>query len=467
MTAFMNETSKLLPSQPQPASLPPATRGWPLVGVLPDVIKQQIDFLITAQQHYGDIYTLDLGLTKAIVLNHPDHAQHVFRDQVRNYAKGGKFWDLVRDLLGNGLVVSEGSFWLRQRRMLQPQFHRQRLAALTGLMSEAIAESLRTWATPGPQTLELGQAFADMTMRIITRTMFGGGLEQDEIERVSAALNYTVNYTMPAMLTQNLPKWLFTARDRRYREAVAQVDEVVYKVIDRNRDVIRAGGYADNLLSMMLTLVDEESGEGMTDQQMRDEAVTIFLAGYETTSVALSWALPLLLHHPECLQKMQNEIDTVLSGQPVTFERVGQLSYTRMVLQEVLRLRPPAAWLPRTAIADDEIAGYRIPAGTMVVLPIYMYHHHPAFWDQPTIFDPERFSSERSAGRHAFSWIPFGAGPRLCIGRDFAMLEGQMILATLFQQFELRSVSEKLPLPKLGSTLKPQGKVLVECRRRG
>lgn len=467
MTAFMNETSKLLPSQPQPAPLPPATRGWPLVGVLPDVIKQQIDFLITAQQRYGDIYTLDLGLTKAIVLNHPDHAQHVFRDQVRNYAKGGKFWDLVRDLLGNGLVVSEGSFWLRQRRMLQPQFHRQRLAALTGLMSEAIAESLRTWATPGPQALELGQAFSDMTMRIITRTMFGGGLEQDEIERVSAALNYTVNYTMPAMLTQNLPKWLFTARDRRYREAVAQVDEVVYKVIDRNRDVIRAGGYADNLLSMMLTLVDEESGEGMTDQQTRDEAVTIFLAGYETTSVALSWALPLLLHHPECLQKMQNEIDTVLSGQPATFERVGQLSYTRMVLQEVLRLRPPAAWLPRTAIADDEIAGYRIPAGTMVVLPIYMYHHHPAFWDQPTVFNPERFSPERSAGRHTFSWIPFGAGPRLCIGRDFAMLEGQMILATLFQQFELKAVSAKLPMPKLGSTLKPQGKVLVECRRRG
>lgn len=467
MTTLMNETSKLLPAQPQPTPLPPATRGWPVVGVLPDVIKQQIDFLITAQQQYGDIYTLDLGLTKAIVLNHPDHAQHVFRDHARNYAKGGKFWDLVRELLGNGLVVSEGSFWLRQRRMLQPQFHRQRLAALTNLISEAIAEALSTWATTGPQTIELGQAFADMTMRIITRTMFGGSLERDEIERVSAALNYAVNYTMPAMLTQNLPKWLFAARDRRYREAVAQIDEVVYKVIDRSRAVIQAGGYADNLLSMMLTLVDEESGEGMTDQQMRDEAVTIFLAGYETTSVALTWALPLLLHHPECLQKLQSEIDTVLGGQPVTFERAGQLHYSRMVLQEVLRRRPPAAWLPRTVVADDEIDGYRLPAGTMVVLPIYMYHHHPAFWEQPTVFDPERFSPERSAGRHAFSWIPFGAGPRLCIGRDFAMLEGQLILATLLQQFELTPLSQALPMPQLGGTLKPKGKVSVQCRRRG
>jgi cytochrome P450 len=146
---------------------------------------------------------------------------------------------------------------------------------------------------------------------------------------------------------------------------------VVYKVIERSRAAIQAGDYADNLLSMMLTLVDEESGEGMTDQQMRDETMTIFLAGYETTSVALTWALPLLLHHPEYLQKVQNEIDTVLGGQPVTFSTVGQLSYTRMVLQEVLRLRPPASWLPRVAVEDDEIAGYRIPAGSMVVLPIY------------------------------------------------------------------------------------------------
>lgn len=466
MTTLLNQPGGSCLAQPQPASLPPATAGWPLIGVLPALISKQIDFLPAAQQRYGDIYTLDLGMTKAIVLNHPDHAQHVFRDHVRNYAKGGKFWEIIRELLGNGLVVSEGAFWLRQRRMLQPQFHRQRLAALTNLMSEAITEALQSWPTDGKQPLELGKAFANMTMRIITRTMFGGGLEQSEIDQVSAALNYAVNYTMPAMLTRNLPKWLFAAREHRFQEAVAQIDAVVYKVIERSRQAIAAGGYADNLLSMMLTLVDEESGEGMTDQQMRDEALTIFLAGYETTSVALTWALPLLLHHPDCLQKLQNEIDTVLGGQPVTFEKIGQLSYTRMVLHEVLRLRPPASWLPRTAVADDEIAGYHIPAGSMVVLPIYMYHHHPAFWEQPTVFDPERFSPERSAGRHAFAWMPFGAGPRLCIGRDFAMLEGQMILATVLQQFTLTSVNQGVPLPQLAATLKPRGKVLIQCRRR-
>jgi cytochrome P450 len=466
MTTLLNQPSGSFLAQPKSAPLPPSTAGWPLIGALPALVSQQIDFLPAAQQRYGDIYMLDLGMTKAIVLNHPDHAQHVFRDHARNYEKGGKFWEIIRELLGNGLVVSEGAFWLRQRRMLQPQFHRQRLAALTALMSEAIAEALQSWPTAGKQPLELGKAFADMTMRIITRTMFGGGLEQSEIEQVSAALTYAVNYTMPAMITRSLPTWLFAARERRFQEAVAQIDAVVYKVIERSRAAIQAGDYADNLLSMMLTLVDEESGEGMTDQQMRDETMTIFLAGYETTSVALTWALPLLLHHPEYLQKVQNEIDTVLGGQPVTFSTVGQLSYTRMVLQEVLRLRPPASWLPRVAVEDDEIAGYRIPAGSMVVLPIYMYHHHPAFWEQPTVFDPERFSPERSAGRHAFAWMPFGAGPRLCIGRDFAMLEGQMILATVLQQFTLTALSKEMPLPQLAATLKPRGKVLVQCERR-
>ena len=465
MTTLLNQPTEALLAQPQRRPQPPLTGGWPLLGALPALIRRQIDFLPAAHAQYGEIYTLNLGLTKAVVLNHPDHAQHVFRDHARNYRKGGKFWEIIREMLGNGLVVSEGEFWLRQRRMLQPQFHRQRLAALTGLMSEAIAEGLQHWPQAG-QTLDLGKALADITMRVITRTMFGGSLAAGEIAQVSEALTYAVNYTMPAMLTRNLPAWLFAARERRFHEAITQIDAVVYQVIERSRQAIAQGEYADNLISMMLTLVDEESGEAMTDQQLRDEAVTIFLAGYETTSVALTWALPLILNDAACFAKLQAEIDTVLGGQPVTFANVGQLGYTRMVLQEVMRLRPPASWLPRVAVEDDEIAGYHIPAGTMVVLPIYMYHHHPAFWEEPTKFDPERFSPERSAGRHAFAWIPFGAGQRLCIGRDFAMLEGQMILATILQQFTLTPLAKTLPQAQLAATLKPRGEVMMGCRRR-
>ena len=465
MTTLINQPIDSHSTKPAPPALPPRTSGWPLIGALPALIRQQIDFLPAAHARYGEIYTLNLGLTQAVVLNHPDHAQHVFRDHARNYRKGGKFWEIIRDMLGNGLVVSEGDFWLRQRRMLQPQFHRQRLAALTALMSEAITEGLQSWPQSG-QPLDLGKAFADLTMRVITRTMFGSTLERNEIEQVGNALTYAINYVMPAMLTRNLPAWLFTARERRFRAAIAQIDAVVYRVIESSRQSLAQGDYADNLLSMMLTLVDEETGEGMTDQQLRDEAITIFLAGYETTAVALTWALPLILQDAHGFAKLQAELDTVLGDQPVTFANVGQLSYTRMVLQETMRLRPPASWLPRVAVADDEIAGYQIPAGTMVVLPIYMYHHHPAFWEEPNKFDPERFSPERSAGRHPFAWIPFGAGQRLCIGRDFAMLEGQMILATILQQFSLTPLAKALPQAQLAATLKPRGAVLMACQRR-
>lgn len=465
MTTLINQPISSRPAKPTPTTLPPMTGGWPLIGALPALIRQQIDFLPAAHARYGEIYTLNLGLTQAVVLNHPDHAQHVFRDHARNYRKGGKFWEIIREMLGDGLVVSEGDFWLRQRRMLQPQFHRQRLTALTSLMSEAIAESLQSWPQSG-QTLDLGKALADMTMNVITRTMFGGTLERSEVEQVSDALTYAINYTMPAMLTRNLPAWLFAARERRFRASIAQIDAVVYQVIERSRQAIAQGDYADNLISMMLTLVDEETGEAMTDQQLRDEAITIFLAGYETTAVALTWALPLILNDANCFAKLQTEIDTVLGDQPVTFANVGHLPYTRMVFQETMRLRPPASWLPRVAVEDDEIAGYQIPAGTMVVLPIYMYHHHPAFWEEPTRFDPERFSPERSTGRHPFAWIPFGAGQRLCIGRDFAMLEGQMILATILQRFSLTPLAKTLPQAQLAATLKPRGAVLMECRRR-
>ena len=213
MTTLIHQPTDSRFTHPTPAAHPPMTGGWPLIGALPALIRQQIDFLPAAHARYGEIYTLNLGLTQAVVLNHPDHAQHVFRDHARNYAKGGKFWEIIREMLGNGLVVSEGDFWLRQRRMLQPQFHRQRLAALTSLMSEAIAEGLQSWPQNG-QTLDIGKALADMTMRIITRTMFGGTLERNAIEQVSDALTYAVNYTMPAMLTRSLPAWLFAARER-------------------------------------------------------------------------------------------------------------------------------------------------------------------------------------------------------------------------------------------------------------
>lgn len=448
----------------------PVTAGWPLLGALPALLRQPIAFLHTARRQYGDIYALRLGPFQPIILNHPEHVQHVLRDNVRNYRKGGKLWDIIRDLLGNGLAVSEGDYWLRQRRMLQPHFHRQRLAALTTLMTEAIDEGLTGWATHNGDSFDLEKALAAITLKVITKTMFGSGLSQAEIDQVAGAMPIIGRYVLSGVVTRSLPRWLPIRSGERFRQACRAVDTVLYNVIARGRQALAEGRYEDNLLAMLLNMVDDESGERMTDQQVHDEAITIFMAGYDTTAMGLTWTLHLLLQHPEALARLQAEIDQVLAGRTPTFADLPQLPYARMVFQEALRLYPPVAWLPRTAIADDVIDGFPIPAGATVVLPIYIIQQHPAFWSDAAVFRPERFAPTEAASstsaQHPYAWLPFGAGPRLCMGREFALMEGQLVLAMALQRFRFTPVAERPVTPRLTMAMAPKDGVWVQAARR-
>lgn len=448
----------------------PVNAGWPLVGALPPLLRQPIAFLHAARHQYGDLYTLNLGPIQPIIVNHPDHAQHVLRDNVRNYRKGGKVWEIVRELLGNGLAVSEGDYWLRQRRMLQPQFHRQRLAALTALMTEAIDEGLRSWAEYGGASFDLEKALSAITLKVITKTMFGSHLNQTEIDQVTRAIPVIGRYLISGVVTRALPRWLPIRSGERFRQACRAIDTVLYKVIARGRQALAAGRYEDNLLAMLLNVVDEQNGEPMTDQQVHDEAITIFMAGYDTTALGLTWALHLLLQHPEKMARLQLEVDQVLAGRTPTFADLPQLSYTRMVFQEALRLYPPVAWLPRTAIADDVIDGFTIPAGATVIIPIFVIQQHPAFWPNAATFQPERFAAVSAAGapneQHPFAWLPLGAGPRLCIGREFALMEGQLMLAMALQRFRLTPVAERPVTPQLTMALAPKAGVWVQATAR-
>jgi cytochrome P450 len=451
----MLDTSATLPFAIAQKPALPETQGWPIVGSIPQVLKDPFNFLTQAREQHGDIYRLNLGMMKAVVLNNPRHAQHVLRDHAQNYRKGGPLWDVIRKILGNGLVVSEGEFWLRQRRMMQPHFHRQRLAALTDLMVEAIDESLDAWesaaATGEPMKLLTG--LNQLTMRVIVRTMFGGSLTREEMEQAGEAMAFALDYVMTAIVTHALPTWLPIPGKKRFENSLVQFDEVVYRIIADSR----AGeGKENHLLAMMMDTVDDETGEAMSDKQLRDEVATIFLAGYETTSIALTWAYDYLTQHPAVMQKLQAEVDEVLQGRRPTFADLPKLTYTKMVLQETMRLRPPSYWLPRTAEADDEIDGYQIPAGTQVISLTYMYHRHPEFWPDAERFDPERFSPEQSAGRHGFAYVPFGAGQRMCIGRDFSLMEGQLALAMMAQRFAVRRAHMNETKAQLSSTLRPK-----------
>jgi len=447
----------------QPKSIP-LTKGLPLVGSLPQLFKNPFGYLKRARENYGDIYNLNLGISKMLIVNHPRQMQHILVDNAQNYRKGGAMWDAVRAMLGNGLVVSEGSFWLRQRRMMQPQFHRQRLAALTELMVSAMNEALDTWEkSANGSDFNVAPAFSELTMKVITRTLFGTGLNQDEMDRVSNALDYAVNYILKAIVLNSLPAWMPAPGKKEFARSIQQIDETVYRIIADSR---KHHGESNHLMAMLLDMVDDETGEGMTDQQLRDEVTTLFLAGYETTSIALTWAWDFLTHRPDVMEKLQAEVDAAIGDRPPTFSDLMKLPYSRMILNETLRIRPAAWQLPRTAIEDDGIDGYHIPAGTTITGLIYMCHYHPEEWDNPEEFDPERFRPEKSEKRHKFAYMPFGAGQRKCIGMDFALMEGQLALAMVAQRYKLTKTSENLAEPQLSTTLRPKGGVLVKLEKR-
>jgi cytochrome P450 len=442
----------------------PLTKGLPLVGSLPQLIKNPFGYLKQARETYGDIYNLNLGISKMLIVNHPRQMQHILVDNAQNYRKGGAMWDAVRAMLGNGLVVSEGSFWLRQRRMMNPQFHRQRLAALNDLMVSAIDEALTTWEkSANGSDFNVASAFSELTMKVITRTLFGTGLSTEEMDRVSKAMNYALTYIIQAIVLNSLPSWMPAPGKKEFEQSIKQIDETVYRIIADSR---KDNGESNHLMAMLLDMVDDETGEGMTDQQLRDEVTTLFLAGYETTSIALAWAWDLLTHHTDVMEKLQDEVDDVLGDRLPTFADLMKLPYSRMIIQETLRIRPAAWQLPRTAVEDDEIDGYQIPAGTTITGLIYMCHYHPEEWDNPEVFDPERFQPDKSEKRHKFAYMPFGAGQRKCIGMDFALMEGQLALAMVTQRYKLTKATEKLAEPQLSTTLRPKGGVIVKLEKR-
>jgi len=301
-------------------------------------------------------------------------------------------------------------------------------------------------------------------MKVITRTLFGTGLDQAEMNKVAKALDYAVNYILKAIVLNSLPAWMPAPGKKEFEKSIKQIDETVYRIIADSR---KNGGAENHLMAMMLDMVDAETGDGMTDQQLRDEVTTLFLAGYETTSIALTWAFDFLSHNPEMMEKLRAEVDSVVGSDRLpAFADLPKMPYSRMILQETMRIRPPGWQLPRTAVEDDEIDGHFIPAGTNVIGLIYMCHYHPEEWTNPEAFDPERFQADKSEKRHKFAYMPFGAGQRKCIGMDFALMEGQLALAMVAQRYTLTKTSEKLAEPQLSTTLRPKGGVVVKIEKR-
>ena len=439
----------------------PKLKSIPELSLLKDVpqlLANPHKFFIQAFERYGDIYTLPLGLTKVIVINQPRYAQHIFQDNWPNYRKRGSMWAFIRTVFGNGLVVSEGDYWRRQRRMMQPHFHRHHVTRLIEMMLEAIDAELDRWPTQA-LAFDIAQAMAHMTMGVIIKTMFGMGLKPEEKEQAAVAMTHVLDYFLTGMVTQTLPNWLPLPGQKQYASARKQFDTIVSRMIEQGR---RGEIDPDSLLAMLLNTTDADTGQSMTDAQVRDEVTTIFMAGYETTALALAWTYHYLTQQPIAAAKLQAEVDTALNLRPPAASDLPKLQYTRLVFQEAMRIRPAIWFQLRMAMEDDVIDGYRIPARANIMPLTFLYHRHPEHWERPEQFEPERFSAERSATRHRFAWLPFGAGQRMCIGKEMAMALGPLVLARVAQRFRLAAHPDRVARPHLSSTLRPKDGVWVQ-----
>ena len=432
---------------------PPGPKGLPVVGAAPQVFKDPLGFFENIFQRYGDTTYFRIGGNEFYILGHPDHVQYVLQKNHRNYQKGPNY-EKLKPLLGEGLVTSDGDHWLRQRRLIQPAFHRKRLAELVSVMTGATDEMLNRWQRFAQDglPLDIADQFMHVTLDVVSRALFStdtSGFAENISQNLPIILERTNERFFEVLDLSRLP----TPRNRRYLKALQELEKVVYGVIKKRR---HSREMYDDLLTMLLEATDEETGEKMTDQQLRDEVMTLYLAGHETTSNALSWCYYLLAQHSQVVQKLRTEVDQILQGRTPTYEDLPNLKYTRMVIDETLRVYPSVWSIARTPIVVDEIDGYEIKPGVNVVLVPYITHRHPAFWNDPEKFDPERFSPGRSANWHPFAYFPFGGGPRLCIGNSFALMESTLILAMITQRFHLELVADQMVESQPVVTLRPR-----------
>ena len=385
----------------------------------------------------GDVVRFPVGPRSVYLLRRPEHAKYVLQDAFKYFTKQTKGYHSLRFILGNGLVTSEGEFWLRQRRIAQPAFHRQRIAQFGESMTSITEEMLDRWAREIPPggTIDVAKEMMALTLRIMGHTLLSTELSQQAGTVASSLVELLQQIIERATQLVSLPVWLPTQKNRRVMRARQQLDRIVYGIIAERRKARHAGS---DLLGMLMDARDEETGAAMTDEQLRDEVMTIFLAGHETTSNALSWTFYLLSQHPQVEDKVRAETRAVLGGRAPKIEDLARLPYALMVIQEAMRLYPPVWLLMRRSERLESIDGYRIPVHSFIAISPYMIQRDVRNFKSPEEFLPERFAPENAAAIHRFAYFPFGAGPRVCIGNNFALIEAQLILATVIQRFSLK-----------------------------
>lgn len=439
---------------PKAAKIParPAAKG--LFGIAPEFVRDPLR-LLTDLGRLGEVVAMPMGIATAYLLTNPEHVLRVLQNP-KQYGRAIPSYQRLRAVLGEGLLVSEGDFWLRQRRTAQPAFHKERIAGFAAAMVQAAADAVERLrgATAGERGVDIAEEMTRLTMQIVCTTLLGADAEREGAQAAQAFGVLNELTTRRILKLWAPPLWLPTGENRRYRAALAQLDGAIYDLIARRRQA-QAG--SPDLLSMLLLARDPETGEGMSDRQVRDEVATIFVAGHETTAVALTWTLHLLSQHAEVLARLRAELAATLDGRLPTLADLEALPYLRMVIEEAMRLYPPVYCTTRGLKSDEDLDGYHLPAGSLILVSQWVIHRMATLWPDPLRFDPERFAPGRRDSIARGAYFPFIAGPRQCIGNVFAMVEAQLILATLLPRVELRPAKDQPavePVPLM--TLRPK-----------
>ncbi|HEY6232916.1 MAG TPA: cytochrome P450 [Pyrinomonadaceae bacterium] len=438
----------------------PGPKGNLFLGVMPEFNRDSLAFIERCRD-YGDIVRMRFLYLTVHFLYNPQHIEYVLSTNAKNFIKARSLRSpLFQRLVGNGLLTSEGEEWKRQRRLAQPAFHRQRINAYGEVMVDYCERLTSQW-----QQNEVRDIHRDMmrlTLEVVVKTLFNADVS-DDADKVGQVLSEMVKpFASQATLKWILDNRLPTSTHRRFNEAAREIDSIVYRIISDRRS---SGSDQGDLLSMLLAAHDED-GSQMTDRQLRDEVMTLFLAGHETTALTLSWAWYLLAQNPEAEKKFHDELDEVLAGRTPTVADLPRLKYTEMIAKESMRLYPPAFGVGREAIDDCEIGGHRVRAGSQLFMFQWAVQRDPRYFDEPARFYPERWTEEFGNALPKYAYFPFGGGPRVCIGSYFAMMEVVMLLATIGRKFHLTLVPDHAVSLMPAMSLRPADGIKVSIERR-
>lgn len=439
---------------------PPGPAAGFLRGHLAEFGRDRLGFFSRLARDFGPVVSFRLGFRPCLLFSEPHDIEAILVSGSRHFRKHFAV-RLNRLLLGNGLLNSEGDFWLRQRRLIQPAFLKERIASYGSTMVSATENLLATWE-PG-QSRDLHADMMQLTLDIVAQVLFGASVTQDA-HAVGAALERALAcYARRVQGVVLLPEWLPTATNWRLRKAVGALDQVLYRIIRERRQM---GKDRDDLLSLLLHAVDEDDGSRMTDRQLRDEAMTLFLAGHETTALALTWTWYLLANHPEVEERLQAELSKELHGRTPTVADLPRLPFTERVITESMRIYPPVYAIGREAIDPITVGGYPVRPGTTVLMSQWVVHRDVRWFPDPEQFLPDRWTDNLRKQLPHYAYFPFGGGPRVCIGNTFALTEAMLVLATIAQRFRFRRADSKSIKPRAVLTLRPEGGLPVVVEKR-